>query len=143
MSDCRAYLEIQLSKLYQQLTDDKTVLQEHQMVLSAVQTEIDDYKEKLTRLNKLFLLGNVSEQELQEYSKEYKDSITLLSEKQQRLEGYSLFKVVQELQDKIVKYEELKESEDINDLAKLLEYVSYYKDSAGIQVKTVFKGVGM
>lgn len=140
MSDCRAYLEIQLSKLYQQLTDDKTVLQEHQMVLDTVQAEINANKEKLSKLNTLFLLDNISEQELQEFSKECKDNIALLTEKQTRLVGYSLFKVVQELQDKIVALEELKESNDINSLVKIVDYVLYYKDSTGITVETKFKG---
>ena len=88
-SDIMAYLETRLSVLYEKLTDDKAVLAEHQKELDAVQTEIEANKEKLSRLNKLFLLGNVTEQELQEYSREYKDSIALLEEKQKRLESYS------------------------------------------------------
>ena len=138
-SDCIAYIESKLDGLYQKLTDDKAVLAEHQKELDTVQTEIEANKEKLSRLNRLFLLGNVTEQELQEYSKDYKDSITLLSEKQKRLENYSLFKVAQELQDKIVRLEELRESNDMNDLVKIVDYVSYYKDVGGIQVKTVFR----
>ena len=86
-SDCLAYIENRLGALYEQLQDDKAVLAEHQKELDAVQTEINNAKEKLSRLNKLFLLGNVSEQELQEHSREYKDNITLLSEKQKRLES--------------------------------------------------------
>ena len=138
-SDCLAYLETRLSALYEKLTDDKAVLAEHQKELDAVQTEIDANKSKLTRLNRLFLLGNVTEQELQEYSREYKDSITLLSEKQKRLESYSLYKVTQELQDRIVRLEEMQNSVNINDLVKLVDYVQYYKDSAGITVNTIFK----
>ena len=139
ISDCLAYIECKLAELYQKLTDDKAVLAEHQKELDAVQTEIDVSKEKLTRLNKLFLLGNVTEQEMQEYSREYKDNITLLEEKQKRLESYSLFKVTQELQERIVKLEEMQNSVNINDLVVLVDYVSYYKDTAGIQVTTVFK----
>ena len=138
-SDCKAYIENKLAEMYQKLTDDKIILQEHQKELDAVQTEIDASKEKLTRLNKLFLLGNVTEQELQEYSREYKDSIALLSEKQKRLESYSLYKVAQELQDRIVRLEEMQNSVNINDLVKLVDYVQYYKDSAGITVNTIFK----
>ena len=138
-SDCLAFIESKLSELYQKLTDDKAVLAEHQKELDAAQTEIGASKEKLTRLNKLFLLGNVTEQELQEYSREYKANIALSSEKQKRLESYSLYKVTQELQDKIVRLEEMQSSADINDLVKLVDYVSYYKDSAGIQVNTKFK----
>ena len=138
-SDCLAYIECKLAELYQKLTDDKIILQEHQKELDTVQTEIDANKSKLTRVNRLFLLGNVTEQELQEYSREYKDSITLLSEKQKRLESYSLYKVTQELQDRIVRLEEMQNSVNINDLVKLVDYVQYYKDSAGITVNTIFK----
>ena len=138
-SDCLAYIENRLGALYEQLQDDKAVLAEHQKELDAVQTEIDTNKSKLSRLNKLFLLGNISEQELQEHSKEYKDSIALLCEKQKRLENYSLFKVTQELQDKIIILEELKESNNMNELTKLVAEVQYYKDQSGISVKTVFK----
>ena len=138
-SDCLAYIESKLDGLYQKLTDDKAVLAEHQKELDTVQTEIDTNKEKLTRLNKLFLLGNVSEQELQEYSKEYKDSIALLSEKQRRLESYSLYRVAQELQDKIIRLEEMQSSADINELVHLVDHVDYWKDTTGLSVVTVFK----
>lgn len=138
-SDCLAFIECKLSELYQKLTDDKAVLAEHQKELDAVQTEIGASKEKLTRLNRLFLLGNVTEQELQEYSREYKDSIALLCEKQKRLESYSLYKVTQELQDRIVSLEELRESNNISDLVNIIDLVLYFKDSAGITVNTIFK----
>ena len=139
-SDCLAYIESKLDGLYQKLTDDKTVLAEHQKELDTVQTEIEANKEKLSRLNKLFLLGNVTEQELQEYSKEYKDSIALLEEKQKRLENYSLYKVTQELQDKIVRLEELKDNEDMNSLVTLIDHVDYWKDnSTNIVINTIFK----
>ena len=138
-SDCIAYIESKLDGLYQKLTDDKAVLAEHQKELDTVQTEIDTNKEKLSRLNRLFLLGNVSEQELQEYSKEYKDNIALLSEKQKRLESYSLYRVAQELQDKIIRLEEMQSSADINELVQLVDHVDYWKDSEGLSVVTVFK----
>ena len=138
-SDCLAYIESKLDRLYQKLTDDKAVLAEHQKELDAVQTEIEANKSKLSRLNRLFLLGNVSEQELQEYSSEIKSNIALLEEKQSRLEGYSLYKVIEELQDKVIKLEELKEVNDMSSLVKLVEYVSYYKDATGITLNTKFK----
>ena len=139
-SDCIAYIESKLDGLYQKLTDDKAVLAEHQKELDAVQSEIEANKEKLSRLNKLFLLGNVTEQELQEYSKEYKDSIALLSEKQRRLENYSLYRVTQELQDKIVRLEEMKDNEDMNSLVTLIDHVDYWKDnSTNIVINTIFK----
>ena len=139
-SDCIAYIENKLDGLYQKLTDDKAVLAEHQKELDTVQTEIDNNKSKLSRLNKLFLLGNVSEKELQEHSREFKDSITLLSEKQRRLENYSLYRVTQELQDKIIILEEMKDNEDMNSLVTLIDHVDYWKDnSTNIVINTIFK----
>ena len=138
-SDCLAYIENKLGALYEQLQDDKAILAEHQKELEAVQSEIDTHKEKLSKLNKLFLLDNITEQELKEYSSEFKSSIALLEEKQKRLEGYSLFRVVQELQDKIVKLEELKDNDDMKELSKLVKVVMYFKDQSGITVETKFK----
>ena len=139
-SDIMAYIENRLGALYEQLQDDKAVLAEHQKELDAVQTEIEANKEKLTRLNKLFLLGNISEQELQEYSRDYKDSITLLSDKQKRLESYSLYKVTQELQERILRLEEMKDNEDMNSLVTLINHVDYWKDnSTNIVINTIFK----
>ena len=68
-----------------------------------------------------------------------KDKISLLELKLQRLEGYSLFKIAEELQKEIVRLEELRESNDINSLVKIVDYVSYYKDGTGIQIITKFK----
>ena len=138
-SDCLAYLEIKLAELYQQLTEDKKLLSTHEAELEATQLEIAANKERLSKLNTLFLLDNISQAELTEQSAVIKDRISLLELKQQRLEGYSLFKIAEELQDKIIKLEELKESNNINDLVKLVDYVSYYKDATGIQVNTKFK----
>ena len=139
-SDCLAYIENRLGVLYEQLQDDKAVLAEHQKELDAVQTEIDTNKEKLSRLNRLFLLENISEQELQEYSSEIKSNITLLEEKQRRLENYSLYKVTQELQNKIIRLEEMKDNEDMNSLVTLIDHVDYWKDnSTNIVINTIFK----
>ena len=139
ISDCKAYIEIKLSELYQQLTEDKKLLSSHNAELKATQAEIAANKEKLSKLNTLFIMDNISQEELSEKSIEIKDRINLLELKLQRLEGYSLFKIAEELQDNIIRLEELRESNNISDLVVLINYVSYYKDSAGIQVKTVFK----
>ena len=137
--DCLAHLEIQLSNLYKQLREDKELLSAHDAELQAVKTEVSDNKEKLSKLNTLFLLDNISQAELTEQSAVIKDKIDLLELKQQRLEGYSLFKISQEIQDRIVKLEELKADADINDLvSQLVDHIQYFRDSAGIQVKTVF-----
>ena len=139
-SDIMAYIENRLDGLYQKLTDDKAVLAEHQKELDTVQTEINNVKEKLSRLNRLFLLGNVTEQELQEYSSEIKSNIALLEEKQKRLENYSLYKVTQELQDNVVRLEEMKYNEDMNSLVTLIDHVDFYKSSStNIVINTIFK----
>ena len=141
MSDCKAYIEIKLAELYQQLTEDKKLLSSHEAELQATKAEIAANKDKLSRLNTLFIMDNISQEELSEQSIEIKDKINLLELKQQRLEGYSLFKISEELQYKIIKLEELQSISDIKELAQLVDYVEYYKDQYGIQVKTIFKGV--
>ena len=84
-------------------------------------------------------MNNISQAELTEKSAEIKDRINLLELKQKRLEGYSLFKISQEIQEEIIRLEELKADADINDLVVLVDYVQYYKDSEGLFVKTIFK----
>ena len=139
-SDCLAHLEIQLSKLYNQLREDKELLSAHDAELQAVKAEVSDNKEKLSKLNTLYLMNNISQAELTEQSAEIKDRIDLLELKQQRLEGYSLFKISQEIQEEIIRLEELKADANINDLVVLVDYVQYYKDSVeGLSVKTIFK----
>ena len=138
-SDIMAYLEIQLSKLYNQLREDKELLSAHDAELQAVKAEIVANKEKLSKLNNLYLMNNISQEQLTEQSTEIKDRINLLELKQQRLEGYSLFKITEQIQNKIIKLEELKADADINDLVVLVDYVQYYKDSEGLFVKTIFK----
>ena len=137
--DCLAYLDIQLSKLYDQLREDKELLSAHDAELQAVKAEVSDNKEKLSKLNTLFIMDNISQEELTEQSAEIKNKINLLELKQQRLEGYSLFKIAEEIQNKSIKLEELKADADINDLVVLVDYVQYYKDSEGLFVKTIFK----
>ena len=139
MSDCKAYLEGKLAELYDQLKEDKELLSAHNAELQATQAEITTNKGKLSKLNTLFIMDNISQEELAEQSAVIKDRINLLELKLQRLEGYSLFKIAEELQDKIVRLEELKESNNINDLVNLIDLVEYYKDQYGIQVTTVFR----
>lgn len=139
VSDCLAWLETKLAELYEQLSQDKKLLSTHEAELEATQLEIAANRDKLSKLNTLFLLDNISQEELTEQSAVIKDKISLLELKQQRLEGYSLFKIAEELQNKIVKLEDLKESNDINELVQLVNHVEYYKDSAGLELKTIFK----
>ena len=138
-SDCKAYIENRLAELYQKLTEDKELLSAHNAELKATQAEIVANKEKLSKLNTLFIMDNISQEELKEKSEVIKDRINLLELKLQRLEGYSLFKIAEELQYKIIKLEELQSISDIKELAQLVDYVSYYKDAGGIQVNTKFK----
>ena len=139
ISDCKAHIEIKLAELYQQLTEDKKLLSSHEAELKAVKTEIAANKEKLSRLNILFVMNNISQEELAEQSAEIKDKINLLELKQQRLESYSLFKIAEELQYKVVVLEELRESNEMKELVKIVDYISYYKDAGGLTVKTKFK----
>ena len=139
ISDCKAYIENRLAELYQKLTEDKELLSAHNAELQATQSEIAANKDKLSRLNTLFIMGNISQEELAEQSAEIKDRINLLELKQQRLEGYSLFKIAEELQEKIIKLEELQSNSDIKEMAQIVDHVDYWKDTNGLSVVTVFK----
>lgn len=139
VSDSLAYLEIKLAELYHQLKEDKALLATHHAELQATQAEIVANRDKLSKLNTLFIMDNISQEELTEQSSVIKDRINLLELKQQRLEGYSLFKIAEELQERIIKLEEMQSSADIKDLVQLVDYVSYYKDGTGIQINTIFK----
>ena len=139
VSDCLAHLEMQLSKLYDQLKSNEAVLQEHKQELDAIQSEIEANSRKLQKLNDLYLLDNITAEELKEKSTAVKDTIAMLTLKKERVEGYSLYDRVQQLQDDIVRMEELKEVADIKELAQLVDHVDYWKDTTGLSVVTVFK----
>ena len=139
MSDCKAYLEGKLAELYDQLKEDKELLSAHNAELQSTQAEITTNKDRLSKLNTLFIMDNISQEELAEQSAVIKDRINLLELKLQRLEGYSLFKIAEELQDKIVALEELKESNDMKELVKIVAEVQYYKDQTGLSVVTKFR----
>ena len=139
MSDCKAYLEGKLAELYDQLKEDKELLSAHNAELQSTQAEITTNKDRLSKLNTLFIMDNISQEELAEHSAVIKDRINLLELKLQRLEGYSLFKIAEELQDKIVALEELKESNDMKELVKIVAEVQYYKDQTGLSVVTKFR----
>ena len=138
-SDCNAYLENRLAVMYDLLKSNEEILQEHRQELDAITKEIEVNFQKLQKLNDLYLLDNITADDLKEKSIAVKDTIALLTLKKERVEGFSLYDKVQQIQEDIVKLEELQNSVNINDLVVLINYVSYYKDSAGIQVKTVFK----
>ena len=139
ISDIKAYIENRLAELYQKLTDDKAVLAEHKQELDAITKEIEVNFQKLQKLNELYLLDNITAEDLKEKSIAVKDTIALLTLKKERVEGFSLYDKVQQIQEDIIRLEELRESNNINDLVNLIDLVEYYKDQSSIQVETKFK----
>ena len=139
ISDCKAYIECKLSSMYDLLKSNEEILQEHKQELDAIQSEIDANSHKLQKLNDLYLLNNITAEDLKEKSTAVKDTIALLTLKRERVEGFSLYDKVQQIQEDIVKLEELQNSVNINDLVVLVDYVQYYRDSTGVSVNTKFK----
>ena len=139
ISDCKAYIENRLAELYQKLTDDKAVLAEHKQELDAITKEIEVNFQKLQKLNELYLLDNITADDLKEKSIAVKDTIALLTLKKERVEGFSLYDKVQQIQEEIIRLEEMQNCVTISNLVVLVDYVQYYKDSTGISVNTVFK----
>ena len=138
-SDCLAYLENRLAVMYDLLKSNEEILQEHKQELDAIQSEIDANSHKLQKLNDLYLLDNITAEDLKEKSIAVKDTIALLNLKRERVEGFSLYDKVQQIQEEIIRLEELKADANINELVQLVKQVSYYRDSTGISVNTVFK----
>ena len=139
ISDCKAYIENRLAFMYDLLKSNEEILQEHKQELVAIQSEIEVNSQKLQKLNDLYLLNNITAEDLKEKSIAVKDTIALLNLKRERVEGFSLYDRVQQIQEDIVKLEELQNKVNLIDLVKLVDYVSYYKDQTGISVKTKFK----
>ena len=138
ISDCKAYIENRLAVMYDLLKSNEEILQEHRQELDAITKEIDANSQKLQKLNELYLLDNITADDLKEKSIAVKDTIALLTLKRERVEGFSLYDKVQQIQEEIIRLEEMQNSVTISNLVVLVDYVQYYKDSAGIQVKTVF-----
>ena len=139
LSDAAAYLEIQLAKMYEQLKSNADIIQEHKQELDQITKEIEVNSKKLKKLNDLYLLDNITAEQLKEQSSAVKDTIVMLTLKKERVEGYSLYDRVQKLQDDIVRMEELQSNSDIKELAQLVDHVDYWKDTTGLSVVTVFK----
>lgn len=138
-SDCNAYLESRLAVMYDILKSNEEILQEHKQELVAIQSEIEVNSQKLQKLNDLYLLDNITAEDLKEKSTAVKDTIALLTLKRERVEGFSLYDKVQQIQEEIIRLEELKADANINELVQLVKQVSYYRDSTGVSVNTVFK----
>ena len=138
-SDCLAYLENRLAVMYDLLKSNEEILQEHRQELDAITKEIEVNSQKLQKLNDLYLLDNITAEDLKEKSIAVKDTIALLNLKRERVEGFSLYDKVQQIQEEIIRLEELKADANINELVQLVKQVSYYRDSTGISVNTVFK----
>ena len=139
LSDVAAYLEIQLAKMYEQLKSNADIIQEHRQELDHITKEIAVNSKKLKKLNDLYLLDNITAEQLKEQSSAVKDTIAMLTLKKERVEGYSLYDRVQKLQDDIVRMEELQSNSDIKELAQLVDHVDYWKDTNGLSVVTVFR----
>ena len=139
ISDCKAYIENRLAVMYDLLKSNEEILQEHKQELVAIQSEIDANSHKLQKLNDLYLLDNITAEDLKEKSSAVKDTIALLNLKKERVEGYSLYDKVALLQNEIVRLEELQSNLNIEDATKLIDHILYYKDNAEISVNTIFK----
>ena len=139
ISDCKAYIESRLAVMYDLLKSNEEILQEHKQELDAIQSEIDASSHKLQKLNDLYLLDNITAEDLKEKSTAVKETIALLNLKKERVEGFSLYDRVQQIQEEIIRLEEMQNCVNINDLVVLVDYVLYYKDTAGITVNTIFK----
>ena len=107
ISDCKAYIESRLAVMYDLLKSNEEILQEHKQELDTIQSEIDANSHKLQKLNDLYLLDNITAEDLKEKSSAVKDTIALLNLKKERVEGYSLYDKVALLQNEIVRLEEL------------------------------------
>ena len=94
---------------------------------------------KLNKLNDLYLLDNITAEQLKEKSEAIKETIAMLTLKKERVEGYSLYDKVALLQNEIVRLEELQSNLNIEDATKLIDHILYYKDNAEISVNTIFK----
>ena len=140
ISDIKAYIENRLAVMYDLLKSNEEILQKHRQELDAITKEIEVNFQKLQKLNELYLLDNITADDLKEKSIAVKDTIALLTLKRERVEGFSLYDKVQQIQDKILRLEEMQNNVNMNDLVVLVDYVQYYKDSVeGLSVKTVFK----
>ena len=106
ISDCKAYIENRLAVMYDLLKSNEEILQEHKQELDAITKEIEVNFQKLQKLNDLYLLDNITADDLKEKSIAVKDTIALLNLKRERVEGFSLYDRVQQIQEEIIRLEE-------------------------------------
>ena len=139
LSDTSAYIENKLASMYNQLKSNEGILQEHKKELDKITFEITTNSKKLNKLNDLYLLDNITAEQLKEKSEAIKETIAMLTLKKERVEGYSLYDKVALLQNEIVRLEELQSNLNIEDATKLIDHILYYKDNAEISVNTIFK----
>ena len=139
LSDTSAYIENKLASMYNQLKSNEGILQEHKKELDSITAEITTNSRKLNKLNDLYLLDNITAEQLKEKSEAIKETISMLTLKKERVEGYSLYDKVALLQNEIVRLEELQSNLNIEDATKLIDHILYYKDNAEISVNTIFK----
>ena len=139
LSDTSAYIENKLASMYNQLKSNEGILQEHKKEMDSITFEITTNSKKLNKLNDLYLLDNITAEQLKEKSEAIKETIAMLTLKKERVEGYSLYDKVALLQNEIVRLEELQSNLNIEDATKLIDHILYYKDNAEISVNTIFK----
>ena len=139
LSDTSAYIENKLASMYNQLKSNEGILQEHKKEMDSITFEITTNSKKLNKLNDLYLLDNITAEQLKEKSEAIKETIAMLTLKKRRVEGYSLYDKVALLQNEIVRLEELQSNLNIEDATKLIDHILYYKDNAEISVNTIFK----
>lgn len=140
-SDCLAYLEIQLSKLYDQLRSNNSILASHKQEIEVIERDIQINTKRLDKLKDMYIMDLMNKEELQSKSAELKDNIARLTLKKERISSYTLYDKVTQLQNKVVELEEFLHNPSIELAVKYINKVMYWKSDKIIEVNTVFKGV--
>ena len=142
LSDLLSKAEIILYDLYDQLKTDKKVIEEHEAEIASIQENIKKYKKQLDKVNKLFVLDNITENEMRELSADIKEQLLLNEEKVNKINGYTLMNVVTELQERIVALEDAVYNKDILSLIRLLNvsHIDYWREGVkDFEISIAFK----
>lgn len=141
LSDCRAWVEKKLHELYTEISEDSKLIEAHTHEMQELEEEIAKLNIRLEKLKKMYIMDLINDDELQDQSQEVKELIELRTLELQKVEGYSLTKLISNLQDKAIKLEEIKQADSIEDYVKIINHVDYYKDNKELKVNTVFKEI--
>ena len=142
LSDLLSKAEITLYDLYEQLKTDKMVITKHEAEISSIQENIKKYKKQLDKVNKLFVLDNLTENEMRELSSDIKEQLLINEEKINKISGYTLMNVVTELQERIVALEDAVYNKDILSLIRLLNvsHIAYWREGVkDFEISIAFK----